>query len=95
MNSRTSRHSGLSGTATDQQIANVLWAAGRAPVTGAFRTLYLKTRNATYIYRPENHSLEYYSSATVTNAFRINYDRERDFDAGVSYVLALWASVSL
>jgi len=95
MNSRTSRHSGLTGAATDQQIANVLWAAGRAPITGAFRTIYLKTRNGTYIYRPETHSLEYYSSGTVTNAFRINYDRERDFDAGVSYVLALWASVSL
>jgi hypothetical protein len=31
----------------------------------------------------------------VTNAFRIDYDRELDFDAGVSYILALMASVSL
>jgi len=95
LNSRVSRHSGLGGTATDQQIANVLWAAGKAPVTGSYRTIYLKTPNATYIYHPEDHSLEYYSAGTVANAFRINYDRERDFDAGVSYVLALWASVSL
>ena len=95
LNSRVSRHSGLSGTATDQQIANVLWAAGRAPVTGSYRTIYLKTRNATYVYHPADHSLEYYSSGTVSNAFRINYDRELDFDAGVSYMFALTASVSL
>lgn len=95
MNSRVSRHSGLGGTATDQQISNILWAAGRAPVTGSYRTIYLKTPNATYLYHPEDHSLEYYSSGTVTNALRINYDRERDFDAGVSYVLALWASTAL
>jgi hypothetical protein len=95
MNSRVVRHSGLTGTASAQQIANVLWAAGRAPVTGSSRTIYLKDHTGTYIYHPETHSIEYYSSGTVSNAFRINYDRERDFDAGVSYVLALWASVSL
>ena len=95
LNSRVSRHSGLGGTATDQQISNVLWAAGKAPVTGSYRTIYLTTPNAKYIYHPEDHSLEYHSAETVSNAFRINYDRERDFDAGVSYVLALWASVSL
>ncbi|HVP13422.1 MAG TPA: nitroreductase family protein [Phycisphaerae bacterium] len=95
MNSRVARHSGLTGTATSQQIANILWAAGRAPVTGSYRTIYFKDHTGTYIYDPVGHSIEYYSSGTVTNAFRINYDRERDFDAGVSYVLALWASVSL
>jgi hypothetical protein len=94
-NSRVCRHSGLGGTATEQQISNVLWAAGKAPVTGSYRTIYFKDHTGTYIYHPEDHSLEYYSSGTVTNAFRINYDRERDFDAGVSYVFALWASVSL
>jgi hypothetical protein len=95
MNSRVSRHSGLAGTATDQQIANILWAAGRAPVVGSYRTIYLKTPHATYIYHPEDHSLEYSSAGTVSNALRIDYDRELDFDAGVSYVLGLWASVSL
>jgi hypothetical protein len=95
MNSRIARHSGLTGTATDQQVSNVLYAAGRAPVTGSFRTIWFKDHTGTYIYHPEDHSLEYYSSGTVTNAFRLDYDRERDFDAGVSYVLALWASVAL
>lgn len=95
MNSRVVRHGTLSGTATQQQISNVLWAAGRAPFVGDYRTILFKDRSGTYIYHPEDHSLEYSSSGTVTNAFRINYDRELDFDAGVSYVLALWASVSL
>ncbi|MEW6198268.1 MAG: hypothetical protein AB1601_06340 [Planctomycetota bacterium] len=95
MNSRYSRHSGLSGTATTQQISNVLWAAGKAPSTGSYRTITLKTPQGTYIYHPETHSLEYSSSGTVTNAFRLNYERERDFDAGVSYVFAIWESVSL
>jgi hypothetical protein len=95
MNSRVSKHSGLTGTPTDQQLANVLWAAGRAPVTGSYRTIYLKTKNRTYIYHPETHSLANYSSETVTNAFRLDYDRERDFDMGVSYVLGLWEAVSL
>jgi hypothetical protein len=94
-NSRLSYHSGLAGTATDQQISNVLWCAGKAPITGSYRTIYLATPNATYIYHPEDHSLELSSTGTVTNAFRINYDRELDFDAGVSYMLALLASVSL
>lgn len=95
MNSRVSRHSGLGGTATEQQISNILWGAGRAPCVGTHRTIYLTTPVAKYIYHPEDHSLEYYSSETVSNALRITYDRELDFDAGVSYVLALWASVSL
>jgi hypothetical protein len=95
MNSRVSRHSGLTGTASDQQISNVLWAAGKAPVAGSYCTITLKTPHATYIYHPEDHSLEYSSSGTVSNAFRLNYSYELDFDAGVSYVLALWASVSL
>ncbi len=95
LNSRVSRHSGLTGTATEQQIANVLWAAGRAPVTGSYRTIILRTHNGSYIYHPQEHALEWLSSATVTNAFRINYERERDFDAGVSYMFALMASVSL
>lgn len=95
LNSRLSYHSGLGGTATDQQISNVLWAAGKAPILGAYRTIFLKTPNATYIYHPEDHSLEQYSSETVTNAFRLNFDRELDFDAGVSCTLALLESVSL
>ncbi len=95
LNSRLAYHSGLGGTATDQQISNVLWAAGKAPVVGSSRTIYLKTPRATYVYHPEDHSLASYSAETVPNAFRIDVDRQLDFDAGVSTTLALLASVSL
>ncbi|MGD8453582.1 MAG: nitroreductase family protein [Phycisphaerae bacterium] len=95
LNSRVSRHSGLGGTASDQQIANILWAAGRAPFVGSYRTINCATPHGTYIYHPETHSLEYVSGSTVTNALRITYDRQLDFDAGVSYMPALAASVAL
>lgn len=94
LNSRKCQHSGLTGTATAQQISNVLFAAGKAPVMGSFRTIKFVDHTGTYIYHPEDHSLEYYSATTVTNAFRIDYDRELDFDAGASAVLAQWASVA-
>ena len=94
-NSRASVHSGLTGTASDQQLANVLWAAGRAPFVGSHREIYVATSECTYLYQPETHSLQYHSGTTTSNAFRITYDRELDFDAGVSYMTALAASVSL
>jgi hypothetical protein len=95
LNSRYSDHN-LSGTASDQQLANVLWAAGRAPVTGAYRDIYVSTPTATYLYDPSNHSLSRYSNDIVDRgAFVINYERELAFDAGVSYMPALLASVSL
>ena len=94
-NSRASQHSGLSGTATPQQMANILWAAGRAPFVGSHRHIRVATPDATYTYDPATHELTYYSSATTSNALRITYDRELDFDAGISYMPALLASVSL
>ena len=95
MNSRYSLH-GLSGTATDQQISNIVWAAGRAPVTGTYRNIYVITPSGTYLYDPNGHSLSWYSSEVVSGAaFAIRYERELDFDAGVSFMPALLASVSL
>ena len=42
LNSRYSQHS-LTGTATEQQISNVVWAAGKAPFTGTHRDIYIAT----------------------------------------------------
>jgi len=95
LNSRYSQHS-LSGTATDQQISNIVWAAGKAPFTGTYRNIYVVTPTGTYLYDPNGHSLSWYSSEVVSGAaFAIRYDRELDFDAGVSFMPALFASVSL
>ena len=95
LNSRVSKHIGLRGSATTEQIASILWAAGRAPVTGSHRTIYLKTIAGTSVYLLQDNTLQAHSTEKVLNAMRVNYDRELDFDAGVSYMCALLASVSL
>ena len=64
LNSRYSIHS-LSGTATDQQISNIVWAAGKAPFTGSYRNIYVLTPAGTYLYDPVGHSLNWYSSEVV------------------------------
>jgi hypothetical protein len=95
LNSRYSQHS-LAGTATDQQISNIVWAAAKAPFTGTHRDIYVITPSGTYLYDPNSHSLSWYSSEVVSGAaFAIRYERELDFDAGVSFMPALLASVSL
>jgi hypothetical protein len=95
LNSRYSEHS-LRGTATDQQICNILWAAGRVPFTGTHRDIYVLTTNGTYLYDPDGHSLSWYSNDVRDDgAFAIRYESQLDFDTGVSFMPALLASVSL
>ena len=95
LNSRYSQHS-LRGTASTQQLSNVLWAAGKAPVTGTRRDIYVATPAGTYLYDPNGHSLSPHSGEVVNEgAFAIRYESELDFDAGVSFMPALLASVSL
>ena len=106
LNSRYSEHS-LTGTANNQQMANILWAAGKAPVTGTYRNIYVATPTMEYSYDPGTHSLSPHSAQSVTDyknyfsrladssAFVINCDSNLAFDTGVAYQLATLASVSL
>jgi nitroreductase len=95
LNSRYSEHNPV-GTASDQQLGNVLWAAGKAPVTGTYRNIYVATPDGTYLYDPASNSLSLYSEDVADRgAFVMSYDRELAFDAGVSYMPAILASVSL
>jgi len=95
LNSRDSEH-GLTGTASIQQLSNVLYGAGIVPITGAYRNIYVATQTATYLYDPNTHSLSWHSDEVASQgAFVINYDSELAFDAGVSYMPAFLASVSL
>lgn len=95
LNSRYSEHN-PTGTASDQQLSNILWAAGKAPLTGAFRNIYVATPSATYSYEPSHNSLNWYSNDVADRgAFVINYEKELNFDAGLSYMPAILASVSL
>ena len=95
LNSRYSEHN-PTGNASDQQLSNVLWAAGKSPVTGAFRDIYVATPSATYLYDPSHNSLNWYSNDVADRgAFVLSYERELAFDAGLSYMPAILASVSL
>jgi len=96
LNSRYSQHTLNRTTASTQQISNILWAAGRAPFTGTYRNIYVVTPTGTYLYDPIGHGLRWHSNE-VTNdgAFAIRYESELDFDAGVSSMPAILASVSL
>jgi hypothetical protein len=105
LNSRYSEHN-LTGTANNQQIANILWAAGKAPVTGTYRNMYVATPTGEYSYDPDTHSLSRHSDQKVTGysnyfssvndrAFVINGDSNLTFDTGVAYQLAALSSVSL
>ncbi|MCJ7516209.1 MAG: nitroreductase family protein [Dehalococcoidia bacterium] len=95
LNSRYSYHN-PTGTASDQQLSNILWAAGKAPLTGAFRNIYVATPAATYLYDPSHNSLNWYSSDVADRgAFVLSYERELAFDAGLTYMPAILASISL
>jgi hypothetical protein len=95
LNSRYSYHN-PTGTASDQQLSNVLWAAGKAPITGSFRDIYVATPSVTYLYDPGSNSLSWYSNDVADRgAFVLSFERELDFDAGLSYMPAILASVSL
>ena len=95
LNSRYSEHN-PTGTASEQQLSNVLWAAGKAPVTGTFRDIYVATPSATYLYDLSHNTLNWYSNDVADRgAFVLSYERELAFDAGLSYMPAILASVSL
>jgi len=96
LNSRYSQHSLSKTPATAQQISNILWAAGRAPVAGTYRNIYVATPSGTYLYSPAGHSLSLHTNdVTPDGGFAIIYDTELEFDAGVFFMPALLASVSL
>ncbi len=95
LNSRYSQHS-LRGVASVQQLSNVLWAAGRMPVTGSHRDIYVATSGGTYLYDPNSHSLKWHSNeVNGEGAFVIRYEAELAFDAGTMFMPAMLASVSL
>ncbi len=95
LNSRYSQHS-LRGTASVQQLSNVLWAAGRMPVAGSHRDIYVATSGGTYLYDPNDHSLKWHSNeVNGEGAFAIRYEAELAFDAGTMFMPAMLASVSL
>src|SRR4030042_5526382 len=96
LNSRYSQHSLNRNAAGTQQLSNILWAAGKAPITGTYRNIFLVAQNGTYLYDPNSHSLTWHSGEVSNDgSFQIRYESELDFDTGVSFMPALLAAVSL
>lgn len=96
LNSRYSQHTLSKTPASARQIGNILWAAGRAPVTGSYRNILVATPSGTYLYDAAGHSLSRHSNELVSDGgFAIIYEAELDFDAGVMFMPAMLASVSL
>jgi len=96
LNCRISYHEGYKGKAPDEWLSNVLRAAGRAPVTGDHRNIYVTMPSGRYLYDPAAHSLSNRTSGSSSKAaFILDYERDLDFDAGVSYMFALVGSVSM
>ncbi|MDD5672598.1 MAG: nitroreductase family protein [Chitinivibrionales bacterium] len=57
LNSHLSFHDGYSGPLPDQILANLLWAAAKAPTIGATREIYLARADGVYIYDSAANSL--------------------------------------
>jgi hypothetical protein len=95
LNSRYSEHN-LTGIISTQQIANILSAAGKAPVTGSSRDINASTPNGFYTFDPATGSLKKRADSGVSGgAFKITGTSNPIFDTGVVYMLAILASVSL
>lgn len=98
LNSRRSYHSGFAGSLPDQVLANVLWAAGRAPLVGAGRTIYAGLPAAVYRYDPARHELirhldgNYLSMSGL--AFEMGIISDVTEDAGMASQFGLLAATS-
>ena len=99
LNSRESYHGRWRGKAQSQWISNVLWAAGKAPITGSYRTIYVATNENVYLYNPDNHSLSLQVAGDHRSdknaAFQIGWSSDRIIDSGSSLLLAELESVAL
>jgi len=66
------------------------------PITGSFRDIYVANQKATYLYDPSLNKLNWYSDDVADRgAFVLSFKRELNFDAGLVYMPAIVASISL
>jgi hypothetical protein len=99
MNSRLSYHGGWSAAFTEQMLADILDAAARAPVTGAYRTIYAATAQNVYVYDAPGHSISVHKAgdwrSDATAAFEVGVAAEVTVDAGAAMHLAQLESIAL
>ena len=99
MNSRISYHGGWGGTATPQMLGDVLAAAARAPLTGAYLTIYAATSENVYVYDPATHDLVLHVAgdwrSDATAVFEVGLSADHTLDAGAAMHLAQLESIAL
>lgn len=98
LNSRLSYHSGYNGTLSNQILANVLWAASRAPILGSTRIIYVATPDNVYRYDPSSHDLTFHVSGNQMSesnlAFEVGVAGDLAEDAGAALHYANIAATS-
>ena len=98
MNSRRSYHGGYNGNISDQILANVLWAASKAPVIGANRTIYVARSDNVYYYDPELHDIIFHLAGNhmseANTAFEVGVASDLAEDAGTALHYAHLAATS-
>jgi hypothetical protein len=98
MNSRRSYHSGYSGTLSDQILANVLWAASRAPMVGTNRIIYAARSDNVYRYDEVAHDIIVHLSGNHMSesncAFEVGVAGDLAEDAGAALHYAHLASIA-
>jgi hypothetical protein len=98
LNTRKSYHSGYSGTLSDQILANLLWAASRAPLVGANRIIYVARPDNVYRYDENQHDIILHETGNQMSeancAFEIGVASDLAEDAGAALHYAHLASIS-
>ena len=98
LNSRRSYHSGYSGTLSDQILANVLWAASRAPKIGTNRVIYAARSDNVYLYDENAHDIIVHLSGNHMSesncAFEVGVGSDLAEDAGMALHYAHLASIA-
>jgi hypothetical protein len=104
LNSRRSYHGGYSGVLSDQILANVLWAADKAPVIGTNRIIYAALPDNVYRYDPVLHDIilhvagNHMSEANCAFEVGVASDLAEDAGAALHYAniaaYAFWLTTS-
>jgi hypothetical protein len=98
LNTRRSYHSGYSGALSDQILANLLWAASKAPITGANRIIYVARPDNVYRYDENQHDIIFHAAGNQMSeancAFEIGVASDLAEDAGTALHYAHLAAIS-
>jgi MYXO-CTERM domain-containing protein len=98
LNTRLSYHSVGDAQLPDEVLANVLWAAGKAPMVGSTRRIFAATAEGVFEYDPATHSVSLHQEGNQMSepdiAFELAVAGDSALDAGAALQYAHLASVA-